>query len=246
MTQAPEQVAPPADLVEVPEHVAVIMDGNGRWATAQGLERIEGHKRGEEALMDTVAGAVAAGVKYVSMYAFSTENWRRSPTEVHFLMGYSRRVIHERAAELNSWNVRIRWSGRSPKLWKSVIKELRAAEELTRDNTGTQLILCVNYGGRAEIVDAANTLVADVQAGRLRSANISERTFSKYLYLPDVPDVDLLIRTSQEQRLSNFLLWQCAYAEFIFSEKLWPEYTRQQLWRDLMRYGSRERRFGSA
>ncbi|MDY2941797.1 MAG: isoprenyl transferase [Varibaculum sp.] len=246
MTQSPEQVAPPADLVKVPEHIAVIMDGNGRWATARGLERTEGHKRGEEALMDTVAGAVAAGVKYVSMYAFSTENWRRSPSEVHFLMGYSRRVIRERAAELNSWNVRIRWSGRSPKLWKSVIKELRAAEELTHDNTGTQLILCVNYGGRAEIADAASALAADVRSGRVRSANISERTFSKYLYLPDIPDVDLLIRTSREQRLSNFLLWQCAYAEFVFSEKLWPEYTRQQLWRDLMRYGSRERRFGSA
>ncbi len=229
-----------------PTHIAVIMDGNGRWANARGLARTEGHRAGELALMDTVAGAVEAGVKYVSMYAFSTENWNRSPAEVSFLMGYSRRMIRRRAQELNEWGVRIRWVGREPKLWKSVIRELRAAEELTADNEGTQLLLCVNYGGRAEIADAARKIAEDVAAGRLSPKRITEKTLAKRLYLPDVPDVDLLIRTSGEQRISNFLLWQVAYAELDFVDVLWPEFTREELWERLVAYGRRHRRFGGA
>lgn len=244
-----DPIAPPAaasaDVVAAAaNHVAVIMDGNGRWATERGLVRTEGHRAGELALMDTVAGAVSAGVKYLSMYAFSTENWKRSPAEVRFLMGYSRDVIRRRAAQLNDWNVKIRWVGRQPKLWKSVIKELRAAELLTEQNTGTQLLLCVNYGGRAEIADSARKLAEEVQAGRRSASSINERALARTLYAPDVPDVDLLIRTSGEKRLSNFLLWQCAYAEFDFVETPWPEFGREALWDSLLAFAGRERRFG--
>lgn len=227
-------------------HVAIIMDGNGRWANARGLDRTAGHEAGEFALMDTVAGAVAAGVKYLSVYAFSTENWKRSPQEVKFLMGYSRRVLRTRRDELDTWGVRVRWSGREGRLWKSVLTELWAAERLTRENTGTQLIMCLNYGGRAELTDAARAVSSRVMAGEIRPEHITEKTFARELYLPDVPDVDLMIRTSGEQRTSNFLPWQAAYAELVFAPEDWPEYNRQCLWRDLLAYQSRDRRFGGA
>ena len=241
---APPTVAPDDVRAAAPKHVAVVMDGNGRWATAQGLPRTEGHKAGELAVMDTVAGAVGAGVKYISLYAFSTENWKRSPAEVHFLMGYSRDVVRRRAAQLNDWGVRIRWVGREPKLWKSVIKELKAAEELTKHNTGTELLLCINYGGRAEIVDAARALAEEVAEGKRSAKSISEKSFASRLYLPDVPDVDLMIRTSGEQRISNFLLWQVAYAELDFVDIPWPDFGRHQLWDSLLAFGGRKRRFG--
>lgn len=229
-----------------PRHIAVIMDGNGRWANSRGLPRVEGHRAGEVALMDTVAGAQEAGVKYLSMYAFSTENWNRSPAEVRFLMGYSRDVIRRRIHQLNQWNVRVRWLGRTPRLWKSVIRELQDAEEITRDNTGTQLLLCVNYGGRAEIADAARELAEQVEQGKIRAKSVNETTLSRRLYAPDVPDVDLLIRTSGERRLSNFLLWQMAYAEFDFVTTPWPEFGREQLWQSILDFASRDRRFGGA
>lgn len=229
-----------------PNHIAVIMDGNGRWANAKGLPRVEGHRAGEIALMDTVAGAQEAGVGHISMYAFSTENWNRSPAEVRFLMGYSRDVIKRRTAQLNEWNVKVRWLGRTPRLWKSVIKELRNAEEITRNNTGTQLLLCVNYGGRAEIADAARELAYEVESGRISAKSVNEKTLARRLYAPDVPDVDLMIRTSGEQRISNFLLWQMAYAELDFVDTPWPEFGREQLWKSILDYGSRDRRFGGA
>ncbi len=229
-----------------PSHVAVIMDGNGRWANARGLPRTEGHRAGELSLMDTVAGAAEAGVQYLSMYAFSTENWRRSPAEVRFLMGYSRDVIRKHTDRLNDWGVRVRWVGREPRLWKSVIKELKAAEQKTRGNTGTQLLLCVNYGGRAEIADAAKKLAREVADGKRTPDSIGERALASHLYLPDVPDVDLLIRTSGEQRISNFLLWQLAYAELDFVDTAWPDFGREALWDCLMDYGNRNRRFGGA
>lgn len=241
-----DSLVPPQLVGAAPAHIAVIMDGNGRWANARGLPRTEGHKAGEVSLMDTVAGAVEAGVKYISMYAFSTENWNRSPAEVRFLMGYSRDTIRRRAEELNRWGVRIRWVGRAPKLWKSVIKELQAAEALTVNNTGTQLLLCVNYGGRAEIADAARNLALEVESGCRKASSISEKTLGRALYLPDVPDVDLLIRTSGERRISNFLLWQLAYAELDFLDIPWPEFGRQQLWERLIAYQKRDRRFGGA
>lgn len=237
---------PAALLGHVPRHVAVIMDGNGRWANARGLPRTEGHKAGELSLMDTVAGAAEAGVKYLSMYAFSTENWKRSPAEVRFLMGYSRDVIRKHTDRLDSWNVRVRWVGRAPRLWKSVIKELQVAEEKTRNNTGTQLLLCVNYGGRAEIADAARALAQEVAEGKRKASSIKEADLASHLYVPDVPDVDLLIRTSGEARISNFLLWQLAYAELDFVPQAWPDFGRQQLWERLEAFRSRDRRYGGA
>lgn len=239
-------VVPPHLLGHVPEHVAVIMDGNGRWANARGLPRTEGHRAGELALMDTVAGAVEAGVKYLSMYAFSTENWKRSPEEVRFLMGYSRDVIRKHTDRLDEWGVRVRWVGRRPRLWKSVLKELRVAEERTKNNTKTELLLCINYGGRAEITDAARALAEEVAAGTRKASSIKEADLASHLYAAQAPDVDLLIRTSGESRISNFLLWQLAYAELDFVPQAWPEFGREQLWERLIAYRERERRYGGA
>lgn len=230
----------------VPEHVAIVMDGNGRWANRRGFTRIEGHKAGEEVLLDVVAGAIQAGVKWLSVYAFSTENWARSPDEVRFLMGFNRDVLHRRRDQLNEWNVRVKWAGRKPRLWGSVIKELQFAEELTRDNTGLTLTMCVNYGGRVELVDAMRSIADDVAAGRLKPSAISERLVQKRLYVPDMPDVDLFVRSSGEQRTSNFLLWEAAYAEMVFLDTLWPDFSRTDLWHAIQLYLDRDRRFGGA
>ncbi|TQM61271.1 undecaprenyl pyrophosphate synthetase [Klugiella xanthotipulae] len=237
----PESIPP-----RVPRHVAIVMDGNGRWANKRGLTRIEGHRAGEAALLDVVAGALQMGVKHLSVYAFSTENWRRSPDEVRFLMGFNREVLRRRRDQLNAWGVRVRWSGRQPRLWGSVISELREAEELTRNNSTLTLTMCVNYGGRMEISDAVRRIADDVAAGRLRPAGISEKTIGKYLYLPEMPDVDLFVRSSGEQRTSNFLLWQSAYAEMVFLDTLWPDFSRTDLWRAIDQYAYRDRRFGGA
>ncbi|SOC54972.1 isoprenyl transferase [Ornithinimicrobium cerasi] len=236
--------AVPRDLV--PRHVAIVMDGNGRWANQRGLPRTEGHEAGEASLLDVVAGAIEVGVTCVSAYAFSTENWRRSPEEVRFLMGFNRDVIRRRRDELDSWGVRVVWSGRRPRLWKSVISELEDAQERTRHNTVVTLNFCVNYGGRAEIVDAVRAVAADVAAGRVRPGGIDERTIARHLYHPDVPDVDLFLRSSGEQRTSNFLLWQSAYAEMVFLDTLWPDFDRRHLWRAVETYASRDRRYGGA
>lgn len=230
----------------VPEHVAIVMDGNGRWANQRGLTRIEGHKAGEEVLLDVVAGAIQAGVKHLSVYAFSTENWARSPEEVRFLMGYNRDVLHRRRDQLNEWNVRIRWAGRKPRLWGSVINELLHAQEMTRTNTGLTLTMCVNYGGRVELVDAVRQIADDVKAGKLKPRAITEKTIARHLYQPDMPDVDLFVRSSGEQRTSNFLLWESAYAEMVFLETLWPDFSRSDLWHAIDLYLARDRRFGGA
>ena len=238
-------VYPPAyERGTVPNHVAVVMDGNGRWANRRGLNRVEGHKAGEAALLDVVAGALQAGVKHLSVYAFSTENWARSPEEVKFLMGFNRDVLHRRRDQLNEWGVRVRWAGRKPRLWSSVIKELQFAEELTKDNEALTLTMCVNYGGRVEIADAVRSIADDVAKGRLKPAAVSEKLIAQRLYLPDMPDVDLFVRSSGEQRTSNFLLWQSAYAEMVFLDTLWPDFTRADLWRAIDVYTGRERRFG--
>jgi undecaprenyl diphosphate synthase len=230
----------------VPRHVAIVMDGNGRWAARHGLPRTEGHRAGEAALMDVLYGAIQLGIPTVSAYAFSTENWRRSPDEVRFLMGFNKEVIRRRRDELAELGVRIRWAGRRPKLWRSVIDQLVDAEQYTRDNDRLTLQFCVNYGGRAELGDAAQALVADALAGRIRPEKIGERTLGRYLYTPDLPDVDLFIRSSGEQRTSNFLLWQSAYAEFVFLDTLWPEFDRRHLWRACEIFAARDRRFGGA
>ena len=230
----------------IPQHVAVVMDGNGRWANERGLPRTEGHRAGEAALLDVVAGAIEMGIPYVSAYAFSTENWKRSPSEVAFIMRYSTEVLARQLETLKSWGVRIRWAGRRPKLWKSVIEMLEKCERETINNTVCTLTMCVNYGGRAEIADAAAALAEDVAAGRLKPSKVDEKTFAKYLDEPDMPDVDLFLRSSGEQRISNFLLWQSAYAEFVFMDVLWPDVDRRTLWRAVLEYASRDRRYGGA
>jgi undecaprenyl diphosphate synthase len=236
---------PPA-FERVPGHVAVVMDGNGRWANRRGLPRIEGHRAGEAALLDVVAGALQAGVKHLSAYAFSTENWSRSPDEVRFILGFNREVLRRRREQLNEWGVRIRWAGRTPRLWRTVIGDLRSAEEFTRDNSTLTLTMCINYGGRTEIADAVRGIAAEVAAGRLKPNAVTERTIARHLYLPDMPDVDLFVRSSGEQRTSNFLLWQSAYAEMVFLDTLWPDFRRADLWRAISQYANRERRFGAA
>ncbi len=246
-TPHPSGVAPP-DIAreQVPRHIAVIMDGNGRWAKERGLPRTAGHEQGESSLFDVVEGAIEIGVQAISAYAFSTENWSRSADEVKFLMGFNRDVIRRRRDEMHELGVRVRWAGRTPRLWRSVIKELKVAEELTRDNDVLTLTMCVNYGGRAELADAARAMGRDVAAGRLNAERIDERTFAKYLYVPDLADADMVWRTSGEQRLSNFMLWQAAYSEMVFSNVLWPDVDRRDLWAAVETYASRHRRYGTA
>ncbi len=230
----------------VPRHVAIVMDGNGRWANARGLPRVAGHKAGEAALLDVVAGAIEIGVSHVSAYAFSTENWRRSPSEVRFLMGFNRDVLRRRRDEMNAWGVRVRWAGRRERLWPSVITELEEAERLTAGNSVCTLTMCVNYGGRAEIADAARAIARDAAAGRLDPAKVGTETVAAYLDEPDMPDVDLFVRTSGEQRTSNFLPWQSAYAEMVFLPEHWPDVDRRSLWRAVQTYARRDRRYGGA
>ncbi|MFF0541967.1 isoprenyl transferase [Nocardia thailandica] len=232
----------PAELV--PRHVALVMDGNGRWAQERGLPRTAGHERGEAVLMDAVEGCIEMGVKWLSAYAFSTENWRRSPEEVRFLMGFNRDVIRRRRDEMHEMGVRVRWAGRRPRLWRSVIKELEVAEELTKDNDVMTLTMCVNYGGRAEIADAAREIARRVAAGEIDPEKVDEATVARYLDEPDMPDVDLFLRPSGEFRSSNFLIWQSAYAEFVYQDVLFPDFDRRNLWDACLEYARRDRRFG--
>ncbi|RMI32934.1 isoprenyl transferase [Nocardia stercoris] len=241
----PSGATPPAIPAEfVPKHVALVMDGNGRWAQERGLPRTAGHERGEAVLMDAVEGCIEIGVKWLSAYAFSTENWRRSPDEVKFLMGFNRDVIRRRRDEMHEMGVRVRWAGRRPRLWRSVIKELEVAQELTQDNTVMTLTMCVNYGGRAEIADAAREIARLAAAGKLDPEKITESTFAQFLDEPDMPDVDLFLRPSGELRSSNFLIWQSAYAEFVYQATLFPDFDRRDLWAACLEYAKRDRRFG--
>ena len=237
---------PPVPPGLVPRHVAIVMDGNGRWARQRGLPRTAGHQQGEHSLFDVVEGAIEIGVKAVSAYAFSTENWSRSPEEVRFLMGFNRDVIRRRRDEMHELGVRVRWAGRRPRLWRSVVKELEVAEELTRDNDVLTLTMCVNYGGRSELADAARGIAREVAAGRLDPERVDERAFARALYVPELPDADLVWRTSGEQRLSNFMLWQAAYSELVFTDVLWPDVDRLALWRAIEIYAARDRRYGGA
>jgi trans,polycis-decaprenyl diphosphate synthase len=234
----------PAD--QVPNHVAVVMDGNGRWATQRGLNRTEGHKMGEAVLIDITCGAIELGIKSLSVYAFSTENWKRSTEEVRFLMGFNREVVRRRREDLNAMGVRMRWVGSRPRMWRSVIKEFEIAENMTVHNRVITINYCVNYGGRAEIAEATKEIAREVAAGRMNPDRITEATVARHLHRPDIPDVDLFIRTSGEQRASNFMLWQSAYAEYVFQDKLWPDYDRRDLWAACEEYVSRNRRFGRA
>ncbi|MCG7228904.1 isoprenyl transferase [Corynebacterium minutissimum] len=246
ITPDPNRVLhPPAIPQEfLPRHIALVMDGNGRWAEERGMKRTEGHRRGEAVLLDVVDACLALGIPYLSAYAFSTENWRRSAEEVRFLMGFNRDVLRRQRHWLNERGVRVVWAGRRPRLWRSVIKELEAAEELTKDNTKMTLVMCVNYGGRAELVDGIRTLAEQVSRGELDPRSINEKTVSSVMYDPDMPDVDLFLRPSGEKRTSNFLLWQSAYAEMIYQDKLFPDFTPQDLFAAVEEYARRDRRFG--
>jgi undecaprenyl diphosphate synthase len=246
VAEVPFSSPPAIPAALVPKHIAVIMDGNGRWAAKRGLPRTAGHERGEAALLDVVKGGIACGVSCISAYAFSTENWKRSPDEVRFLMGFNRDVIRRRRDELDAMGVRVRWAGRRRRLWRSVIDELEEAERRTRDNRMLTLQFCVNYGGRAEIADAAAAIAVEVASGRLDAKKIDERTIARHLYKPDLPDVDLFVRSSGEQRTSNFLLWQSAYAEMVFLNTLWPDFDRRHLWEAIELYVDRDRRYGGA
>ena len=234
----------PAD--QLPKHVAIVMDGNGRWATQRGLGRTEGHKMGEAVLIDVTCGAIELGVKHLSVYAFSTENWKRSTEEVRFLMGFNREVVRRRRENLAIMGVKMRWVGSRARMWRSVMKEFDIAEEMTKDNDVITVNYCVNYGGRAEIAEATRQIARDAAAGRIDPERVGEDTISTYLHRPDIPDVDLFIRTSGEQRSSNFMIWQAAYAEYVFQDKLWPDYDRRDLWAACEEYVHRNRRFGRA
>ncbi|GAA3694855.1 isoprenyl transferase [Microlunatus aurantiacus] len=238
--------APQIPAAKLPQHVAIVMDGNGRWAKARNLPRTEGHQRGEDSLFDVIEGAIEVGVKYLSAYAFSTENWSRSPDEVRWLMGFNRDVIRRRRDQMDAMGVRVRWAGRRPRLWRSVIAELEEAERRTVDNDVLTLQFCVNYGGRAEILDATRRIAELAAEGRLDPSKITEKRFRQFLDEPDIPDVDLFVRSSGEQRTSNFLLWQSAYAELVFLDRLWPDFDRRDLWHALQLYADRDRRYGGA
>ncbi|MGZ4132893.1 MAG: isoprenyl transferase [Actinomycetota bacterium] len=233
------------DRTNVPAHVAIVMDGNGRWAKQRGLPRTDGHAAGEAALWDTVKGAVEVGVRWLTVYAFSTENWSRPPSEVVFLMNFNRGLLQRRREELHRMNVRIRFIGRRDwRVPRSVLKEIRLSEELTRHNTGTTLTIAFNYGGRKEIVDAVRQLAAEAKAGRLNPDKIDDKAIARRMYSPDMPDPDLLIRTSGEMRISNFLLWEVAYSELWFTPVFWPDFNREHLFEAIRDFQKRERRFG--
>ena len=233
------------DPERVPAHVGIVMDGNGRWAQQRGLPRTEGHGAGEAALWDTVEGAVEAGVRWLTVYAFSTENWSRPHAEVLYLMNFNRGLLRRRREALNAMNVRIRFLGRRDwRVPRSVLREMRTSEELTRNNTGMTLTIAFNYGGRAEITDAVKQLLRDHDAGELRIEKLSERSIAERLYHPDMPYPDLVIRTSGEQRISNFVLWQAAYSELWFTPVLWPDFNREVLFEAIRDYQKRSRRFG--
>ncbi|HEX2025330.1 MAG TPA: polyprenyl diphosphate synthase [Actinomycetota bacterium] len=233
------------DRARIPRHVAIVMDGNGRWAAQRGLPRTKGHEQGERSLYDVVEGALEVGLPYLTVYAFSTENWDRPASEVRFLMNFNRTLIRARRDELHERGVRIVFLGRRDwRLPRSVQREMEAAERLTTGNRKMTLVIALNYGGRTEVVDAVKRLLRDHGAGRLRGERIGIRSISRRLYLPDVPEPDLVIRTSGEMRISNFLVWQAAYAELWFTPVLWPDFNREHLFEAIRDYQKRERRFG--
>jgi undecaprenyl diphosphate synthase len=230
------------DLARVPAHVAAVMDGNGRWAQARGLKRTDGHAAGEEALFDVVEGALELGIDWLTVYAFSTENWKRPVDEVRFLMGFNEGILVRHRDRLHEWGVRIRFAGRRDwRVPRRVLKRMEESAELTKANRRMTFTIAFNYGGRAEIVDAVKALVADgVDADK-----VSEKAIRSRLYDADMPDPDLVIRTSGEHRISNFLLWEIAYSELLFTDVLWPDFRRGHLFEAVREFQRRERRFGS-
>ena len=240
----PRALPPGLDPAGVPDHVAIVMDGNGRWAGAQGLPRNRGHEAGEAALFDTVEGALDTGLSWLTVYAFSTENWRRPASEVRFLMGFNERLLVGRSHELHERGVRIRFIGRRDRVPSRVRRRIEEAEQLTAGDTRMTLSVALDYGGRDELVRAVRQLVDDARGGR-GPRRVDERAIATRLDEPGMPDVDLLIRTSGEHRVSNFLLWQIAYAELYFTPVLWPDFNREELFKALRDYQGRSRRFGA-
>ena len=247
MAPSPQSLSPnPAGSgPEIPAHVAVIMDGNGRWARARGLPRVEGHRRGAESARAVIKAAAKAGVKYLTLFGFSSENWKRPEGEVSDLMGLLRLYLRKELASLHKQGVRFRVIGERSRLPGDVQDMIEAAEQRTKDNTGLNLIIALSYGGRAEIAAAARRVAEMVRDGALDPADINEDTFATYLETADIPEPDLLIRTSGEQRISNFLLWQCAYTEFVFTDTLWPDFDARAFDAAIADFRSRERRFGA-
>ena len=229
------------DRNRIPVHIACVMDGNGRWAQKRGLARTEGHAAGEEALFDAVEGALELGIKWLTVYAFSTENWRRPPDEVRYLMGFNESLLVRRRDELHDRGVRMLFTGRRDwRVPKRLLKRMDESIELTKDNRTMTFTIAFNYGGRAEIVDAVRALVADgVPPGK-----VDEKAIRSRLYIPEMPDPDLMIRTSGEFRISNFLLWELAYSELVFTDVLWPDFRREHLFEAVREFQRRDRRFG--
>ncbi len=230
---------------ETPAHVAIIMDGNGRWAKKRMLPKIAGHKRGADAVRRCVEDSIDLGIKYLTLYAFSSENWNRPEDEVNDLMSLLQRYLTREVEELHEKNIRLNFIGDRRKLSHDILELLEAAEKKTRDNSRLCLTLALSYGGRAEIIDAAKALAEKVRAGTIRPEDISETAFAAHLHTGDIPDPDLIIRTSGEQRISNFLLWQIAYAEFVFLDVLWPDFNREMLESAIEEYCCRDRRYGA-
>jgi undecaprenyl diphosphate synthase len=234
------------DRERIPTHVAVVMDGNGRWAQQRGLKRTEGHAAGEEALFDTVNGALDIGLRWLTVFAFSTENWRRPIDEVRFLMGFNERLLLARRDELNERGVRVRFIGRrTGRVPARVRRRIEETEAMTHRNREMTLTFAFNYGARAELVDAVRGIARRVADGKLDPDRIDERVVARHLYAPDMPDPDLLVRTSGEFRISNYLLWQLAYAELHFTDVLWPDFRREHLFDAIADYQQRNRRFGA-
>jgi len=234
-------VPPELDLSRVPAHVACVMDGNGRWASQRGLARTDGHVAGEEALFNVVNGALEIGLPWLTVYAFSTENWRRPAEEVRFLMAFNETLLVRRRDELYERGVRIRFAGRRDwRVPRRVLRRMEESEQLTDRNRRMTLTMAFNYGGRAEIVDAVRALVAE----GVPADKVDERAIRRRLYFPDMPDPDLVIRTSGETRISNFLLWELAYSELAFPELLWPDFRSRHLYQAVIDYQQRHRRYG--
>ena len=229
---------------KIPRHIAVIMDGNGRWAHERGLPRMEGHRRGSESVRACTAGCLEAGVPYLTLYAFSKENWQRPPDEVKSLMNLLDRFLAERIAEIMERNIRLQAIGHLQDLPDKARKRLDDAIARSAGNTALTLTLALSYSARTEITDAARSLARDVQAGKIQPADIDEEALSSRLYTAGQPDPDLLIRTSGEMRISNFLLWQISYAEIVVTAKLWPEFTKEDLFAAMREYAGRHRRYG--
>jgi undecaprenyl diphosphate synthase len=229
------------DTDRIPTHIGCVMDGNGRWAEARGLPRTEGHRKGEDALFEAVEGALELGVKWLTVYAFSTENWRRPPDEVRFLVNFNEDILIRRREELHERGVRIRFVGRRDwRVPRRIIRRMDESTAMTEKNRRMTLTIAINYGGRAEIVDAVRDLVTD----KVPAKKIDERAIRSRLYDPEMPDPDLVIRTSGEYRISNFLLWELAYSELIFTDTLWPDFTREHLYDAVREFQQRDRRFG--